>query len=112
MATDYKCVLFLVPEIDCGDPMDVMPSGGMYVSPPQTTTYFSDTSRFTFTCGNGSDSFGEAENGGEVVRCKANGRWGFGTLACQGKSHVTHNSYCCENSMFIGIKRISTMQHK
>ncbi|XP_060582984.1 fibropellin-1-like, partial [Ruditapes philippinarum] len=77
------------PEINCGDPELVMPTGGKYLNNvgPLTTTYLSSNSKFTFDCDPGYDVIGSSgdEEGDNVVKCKDNARWSFGTLACAGK---------------------------
>ncbi|XP_053393488.1 uncharacterized protein LOC123564875 isoform X1 [Mercenaria mercenaria] len=77
------------PEIDCGEPELVMPVGGKFFNNigPATNTYLPSTSKFIFDCDNGFDvtGFSNDDEGNTTVRCKKNGRWNFGTLACAGK---------------------------
>ncbi|XP_052814685.1 uncharacterized protein LOC128241685 isoform X2 [Mya arenaria] len=71
------------PEINCGNPDDVMPPAGIYASnKPLTFTYWPTTSKFTFDCSAGSRVTGLSEDGDMIVKCKANGRWSLGLLGC------------------------------
>ncbi|XP_052786630.1 uncharacterized protein LOC128221951 [Mya arenaria] len=73
------------PEINCGDPDDVMPPAGTYAgNKPPTFTYWQTTSQFTFDCSAGSSVTGQSEDGDVNVKCKANGRWSLNSLGCLG----------------------------
>ncbi|WAQ95255.1 FBP1-like protein [Mya arenaria] len=74
------------PEINCGDPDDVMPQAGTYAGNiPPTFTYWPETSKFTFDCSAGSRVTGKSEDEDMDVKCKANGRWSLGSLGCLGE---------------------------
>jgi len=78
-------MLIKFTEVDCGDPNDIAPAGAVTFE-PTTTQYFATTSNFDFSCMPGSEVKGLSEDGDTIVRCKANGRWDFGSLRCQGNS--------------------------
>jgi hypothetical protein len=90
-------ILFYDIEINCGVPELVMPTGGRYLNNvgPSTTTYLSSNSKFSFDCDPGYDVIGSSgdEEGDNVVKCKDNARWSFGTLACAG-INIIFESFC------------------
>ncbi|XP_053393496.1 uncharacterized protein LOC123562448 isoform X3 [Mercenaria mercenaria] len=86
------------PEIDCGEPNLVMPVGGKFFNNigPATNTYLPSTSKFILDCDNGFDvtGFSNDDEGNMTVRCKENGRWNFGTLACADTENPTFSGSC------------------
>ena len=80
-----------------------MPTGGKYLDNvgPTSTTFLSDQSVFKFDCEGGYDVIGTSgdNDGNNVVKCKDNGRWNFGTLACKG------------NILFLGYKSVLKLRN-
>ncbi|KAK7489121.1 hypothetical protein BaRGS_00019635, partial [Batillaria attramentaria] len=66
------------PAIDCGAPPR---GGGENYSQPSSTGL---GAAFTFSCIGGFQKMGMSVNGGDVVECQTNGRWGLGNLTCEG----------------------------
>lgn len=66
--------------IDCGLPEHV-PGAENYI---YANTFYG--SSFNFVCKTYSVRSGVSVNGDYTVICQENGRWGFGNLACTGKS--------------------------
>ena len=79
--------MFSIAEIDCGDP-NVVRACRENTFAPLSTKHLNANSRFTFSCRAGYDEIGSSEEGDASmeVRCKANGKWGFGTLSCDGRA--------------------------
>ena len=89
-----KCSSFpyIFPEIDCGNPEEQLPSGGLIAGGPSYVHLDHDS--FTLGCGSGYIKEGTSElTGDDRVQCKENGRWSFGTLRCSGWYKLGESAY-------------------
>ncbi|XP_052814812.1 uncharacterized protein LOC128241762 isoform X2 [Mya arenaria] len=100
------------PEINCGDPDDVMPQAGTYAgNKPLTFTYWSETSKFTFDCSAGSRVTGKSEDEDMDVKCKANGRWSLGSLGCLGEMCMDPGTPGDANQVALGYEIDATLSY-